>query len=172
MTSQALDLQWTLEVNNEVSEQCNERCLELLSVRFYVNFKISLWFKDFRANVTLSGLDVTQTMNIWHVNLKIVPALCHIRTGVTLKSFGVTQAMNVSQVTLEAAFLRKLPAANLALVSSIRTLGSATALSMCGVVVRADRWLVVERHVADLTLDAAQYSLSTIQHKGGKTNML
>ena len=65
--------------------------------------------------------------------------------------------MNSSQMLTQVASSCKLPVANLALVSDVRMLWSrrrsGAALSMRRVVVSADRWLVAERHVTDLTLD-------------------
>ena len=96
-------------------------------------------------------------MYIFKVVLKIVFALKHPRANATLERLDVTNTMNRRQVPGQIAFIHKLPAANLALVSGVRTLRSAAdALSMRRVVVSADRWLVVERHVADLTLDATR----------------
>ena len=63
--------------------------------------------------------------------------------------------MNGFKVKIQAAFLCKLPAANLTLVPGVRVLWSATAaLSMRRVVVSAYRGMVAERHVTDLTLDS------------------
>ena len=70
----------------------------------------------------------------------------------TLEALDVT--VNSWQMFFHVAFLRKLSAANLALVSGVRMFGSAAAaLSMRRVVVSADRWLIAERHMTDLTLD-------------------
>ena len=71
---------------------------------------------------------------------------------------GAISAMNSSQVCTQIAFGCKLLAANLALVFGVRMLRSwcqwrfDVAVSMRRVVVSADRWLVAERHLADLTL--------------------
>ena len=88
-------------------------------------------------------------------------------TNVTLEGLDVTNTMNRWQVYFQVAFLCKLPAANLALVSGVRMLGSrrsAAALSMRRVVVSADRWLVTEHHPTDLALDTSRPSLQTRQN--------
>ena len=54
---------------------------------------------------------------------------------------------------IQAACLRKLPAANLTLVPGVGTLAFAAALSVRRVVVSADRRLIAEHQVTDLTLD-------------------
>ena len=89
-----------------------------------------------------------------NVSVKNMFVLKHPRATVTLEGLHFTNIMYCWQVLFQGAFLGKLPAANLALVSGVRALRSAAAaaLSMHRVVVSADRWLVVERHVAYLTL--------------------
>ena len=84
-------------------------------------------------------------------------------TNVTLEGLDVTNTMNRRRVSLQTAFLCKLPAANLALVSGVRMLRSAAtaALSMRRVVVSADRWLVAKRQEADLALDTPCLRLLT-----------
>ena len=52
----------------------------------------------------------------------MVLALRNIRTDVTLKGLGVTHAMHYSPVNRQAAFLRELPGAHLALVPGVRML--------------------------------------------------
>ena len=55
---------------------------------------------------------------------------------------------------LQIAFRRKLPAANLALVPGVKTLGSAAAaLSMRRVVVSVESGVVVKHQATNLTLD-------------------
>ena len=92
------------------------------------------------------------------VSVKNMFVLKHSRATVTLEGLHFTNIMYCWQVLFQGAFLGKLPAANLALVSGVRMLWSAVAaaVSVRGVVVSADRWLVVERHVTDLTLDATR----------------
>ena len=60
-------------------------------------------------------------------------------TNVTLESLDVTNTMDMSHVTSQPMTSCKLPAANFTLVSGVRVLGSAAALSMRRVVVSADR---------------------------------
>ena len=93
-------------------------------------------------------------MYVLHVSLHVMLVLKHSRANVTLEGLDVTNTMDSGQVSVQVAFLCKLPAANLALVSGARALRSA--VSMRRIVVSVDRRLVVERHVADLTLDATR----------------
>ena len=79
-------------------------------------------------------------MNFFQMTLKVIVALEGLRAKVALKGFDVTNFMNSSHVTMHFAFLCELPAAKLALISGVRTLGSASAvLSMRRVIVSADR---------------------------------
>ena len=95
-------------------------------------------------------------MYVANVFLKNILALKLTRTNATLEGLDVTNTVNRRQVFLHIAFIHELPAANLTLVSGVRMLRSTAALSMCRVVVSADRRLVAERHVADLTLDGTR----------------
>ena len=74
-----------------------------------------------------------------NVSVKNMFVLKHPRATVTLEGLHFTKAMHRGQMSVQVAFLCKLPAANLALVSGVRALGSAAALSMSRVVVSADR---------------------------------
>ena len=75
-----------------------------------------------------------------------------------MEGLDITNTMHCGEVCFQVAFLCKLPAANLALVSGVRMLRSAAAaaaaaLSMRRVIVSADRGGVAKRHVTELTLD-------------------
>ena len=73
-----------------------------------------------------------------NVSVKNMFVLKHPRATVTLEGLHVTNTMHRGQVRVQVAFLCKIPAANLALVSGVRALRSA-ALSMRRVVVSTDR---------------------------------
>ena len=74
-----------------------------------------------------------------HVTNELRFLLEHPRADVTLEGLDVTNAMYNGQVLSHALFHCELPTANLTLVSGVRVFGSAAALSMCRVVVSADR---------------------------------
>ena len=115
----------------------NRQFVQLYHVLSHASFRP----ENFRANITLSALDVTQTVNVKQMPLKGVLVFCYIRTDVTLERLTVTNTMNRRQVLCQVAFLCKLPAANLALVPGVRMLSSAAAaaaLRMRRVVVSAD----------------------------------
>ena len=97
--------------------------------------------------------------------------LKHARANVTLEGLDIANAMNRRQVPLHIPFMHQLLAANLALVSGVRMLRSAS-LSMRRVVVSADRWLVAERHVADLALDTPCPRLLTMKVRPTQTHRL
>ena len=78
-------------------------------------------------------------MHSLQVILQTKLVLEHPGTNVTLEGLDVTHTMDSGYMALQATFLRELPAANLALVSGVRMLRFADALSMRRVVVRADR---------------------------------
>ena len=82
-------------------------------------------------------------MYVLKVPLQVMLALEHARADVTLEGLDVTNTMYCGQVCGEISFQSKLPAANIALVSGVRMLWSASAaaaaLSMRRVVVSADR---------------------------------
>ena len=118
-----------------------------------VQRQAALSIEDFWTDVTFEGLDVTNTMNRRQVLRQVAFYVEDFWADAALEGLDVTIAMNGINVTLEAALLCKLPAANVALVSGVSTLGSTAALSMRRVVVSADRWWVAERHVTDLALD-------------------
>ena len=97
-------------------------------------------------------------MNSPHVSSKMVFVAGDVVTQVTREWPLVAQAVNVRFVLFKRLLGRHLLAANCALVLRIRIVA---ALSMRRVVVSVDRWLVVERHVADLTLDTRWSKLKT-----------
>ena len=101
-------------------------------------------------------------VNMTKVPRQVALFFIDLGTDVTFKSLDVTYAMNRWEVSLQIAFIHKLPAANLALVTSF----SSGSLSVRRVVVNADCWLVTERHVADLTLDTRRPCL----HNTAETN--
>ena len=80
-------------------------------------FETGLFFKDLGANITLEGLHVTDTMKLRQMPFQINSLGTNFRTKITLKRLNVTKGVNSPQVSLQTAFLCKLDAANLALVS-------------------------------------------------------
>ena len=95
--------------------------------------------EDFRANFALEGFDVTNTMDTGQVYFQVI-ILCNLpAANIALEGFDVTNTMNSSHVTTHFALFLKRPAANVTLVSGVRVLWPAAALSMRRVVVSADR---------------------------------
>ena len=72
---------------------------------------------------------------------------------IALKTGNLTNTMNSCLVKLKISFFDVSPAANIARVHSSTVLWSLSTcrLTVLGIVVRVHRWLVAERHVADLT---------------------
>ena len=79
-------------------------------------------------------------MNFFQMTLKVIIALEGLRANAALKGLHVTNTMYCRQVCFQAAFLCKLPATDVTLVSGVRTFRSTAAvLRMRRVVVNADR---------------------------------
>ena len=73
------------------------------------------------------------------MSLQVTLVLKHTSANVTLESLNAANTMYSGQVHFQVTFVHKLPAANFARVSGVRMIGSTAALSMCRVVVSADR---------------------------------
>ena len=105
-----------------------------------VPLQVTLALEHARADVTLEGLDVTNTMYCGQVCFQVALTCKRPAANVALEGLDATNTMYCRQVCLHIFFIHKLPAANLALVPGVRMLRSAAAaLSMRRVVVSADR---------------------------------
>ena len=133
-----------------------QKTIELIVRKSSMLLQASFRLENFRANITLSGLHVTHTVNVQQMRLKILLVFRHKRADVTIEWLRATDIMKSRQVSLQNVFVYKCPAANFTL-ETVRVFRSSAALSMRRVAVSADRWLVVEHHVAELTPDSRNW---------------
>ena len=131
------------------------RLTKLMQCRHMLS-QVALSSKLLGTNVTLKSCGIACCVYSGDMHFETTFLRKDLWTNLTLKFFDITNTMDCRKVSLEIAFKHELPAAKLAVVPCVRMLRSAVAgaLSMRCVVVSADRWLVAEHHVTDLTPDA------------------